>query len=232
MRVSCRVSWIVFSEPVACLLVSPGSHSPSNIHLEEQTLPKRLEISCRNYTVSWSWSKDKDHDWGIRRSVLGTVHHFEPLPRAKIWNRPRPPSEPISERVLFSLICGNKVRPFPGIRLWPYSCSLGHVCTLAPFERFAGARGTSGREPRPRILQASPRRACDVTASQPTLPKPGSTARFHFLLGSWLLLSGIVGSLPESWVLRRDRRFFAGTVGSYQGIASAMPQTRKILTPL
>ncbi len=38
----------------------------------------------------------------------------------------------------------------------------------------------SGREPRPRKSPSQPAPGCDVTASQPTLPKPGPSARFHF----------------------------------------------------
>ncbi len=49
------------------------------------------------------------------------------------------------------------LKPSPGIYHWPASCSF--VCVSAPSERFAGARRTSGQEPRPPILTASLRRA-------------------------------------------------------------------------
>src|SRR5208282_93947 len=53
-------------------------------------------------------------------------------------------------------------------------------------------------------LRASPRRACDVTASQPTLPKPGASARFHFfLVGSPSTFPGMGRGHPRNRRLHR-----------------------------
>ena len=66
-------------------------------------------------------------------------------------------------------------------RRWPSSCSFAYGCILAPFEHFCWRemQKRTRTAPAPVSEPAAPR--CDVTASQPTLSKPGPTARFHFL---------------------------------------------------
>jgi len=179
MRVLCRVSWTVFSESIA-RLQAPGSHSPLNIHLEKADSSRAAGALYRLLYTAVALAKNQNQALAIPLAELcNTLKH------SSVSNHETArlqPSEPISQPALFSLICKKQFKPSCEIRHWPITCSFHDVCILAPFEAFAGARCTCGREPRPHRSLSQPAPGCDVTASQPTLPKPGPTARFHFFL--------------------------------------------------
>jgi hypothetical protein len=125
----------------------------------KEDLAERLEFSFRDYTVSRllaQWSFWGASFWAVVSTHERSVQHFEHF---DVTHSRRMPAHITNAATNYRHILKlqKSLKPLPGIWHWPASCNF--ACVSAPSEHFAGARRTSGQEPRPPILTASLRRA-------------------------------------------------------------------------